>query len=410
MTENNDKKLFKYRMLAPLWIAIFIDVLGFTILFPLVGFLGDLFHTEDFVIALIFSVNAMFGFAFGPILSKLSDKYGRKPLLLISQFGTLLAFVLTAFSNSLWMLVIARMIDGMFGGNFPIAKAIISDSVPPKDRGIQMANVGIAHVLASLIGPAIGGFFFSTFFGLLGPGLFAAGLTVITIFLTIVMLKETWPKEKRAQHHITKTQVPLKVRENKNAMFMLRLWAFHTISFTIVMTSMSFFAVNVLNLSILDLSTVFTISGIFRAGVRFTLFKPAIKKLGETNAIRVGLVIFVVSFFLLGFSNNVISVIILFMFISFAASLTRGPLNSKISQTASPKIQGKINGLSSGLDSIAQVIGPLAGTLILLTLPPYWLGIIVALIALPAMIMSFQNLKKKKYIPTDNLTDYPKDK
>ena len=272
MTESKNKKLFKYRMLAPLWIAIFIDVLGFTILFPLVGFFGELFDTTDVIIGLIFSVNAMFGFVFGPILSKLSDKYGRKPLLLISQFGTLLAFILTAFSNSLWMLVIARMIDGMFGGNFPIAKAIISDSVPPKDRGIQMANVGIAHVLASLIGPAIGGIFF-TFFGLLGPGLFAAGLTIITISLTFIMLKETWPEEKRLEHHKSNMEVTLRVRENKNAVFMLVLWAFHTISFTIIMTSMSFFSVNILKLSVLDVSYVFMISGIFRAGIRFTLFK-----------------------------------------------------------------------------------------------------------------------------------------
>ncbi|MHA1471525.1 MAG: MFS transporter [Promethearchaeota archaeon] len=409
MAENNNKKLFKYRMLAPLWIAVFIDVLGFTILFPLVGFFGELFDTSDIVIGLIFSVNAMFGFVFGPILSKLSDKYGRRPLLLISQFGTLLAFILTAISSSLWMLIIARMVDGMFGGNFPIAKAIISDKVPPKDRGIQMANVGIAHVLASLIGPAIGGIFF-TLFGLLGPGLFAAGLTVITILLTTIMLEETWPKEKRLQNQVDRTEIPMKVRENKNAIFMLVLWAFHTISFTIVMTSMSFFSVNVLNLSVLDVSFVFMISGIFRAGVRFTLFKPAIKKLGEINAIRVGLVIFVVSFFLLGFSSNVVVIIIIFMFVSFAASLTRGPMNSKISQTASPKIQGKINGISSGLDSIAQIIGPIAGSFIISTLPPYWLGIIVAMIAIPAMVMSFQKIDEKKYIYTGVLTNNLKDK
>ena len=73
-------------MLAPLWIAIFIDVLGFTILMPLVGFFAELFETNILVIGFIFSVNAMFGFVFGPILSKLSDRYGRKPLLLISQF------------------------------------------------------------------------------------------------------------------------------------------------------------------------------------------------------------------------------------------------------------------------------------------------------------------------------------
>jgi len=409
MAKNNNKRLFKYRMLAPLWIAVFIDVLGYTILFPLVGFFSVIFETDIIMIGLIFSVNAMFGFIFGPILSKLSDKYGRKPLLLISQFGTLLAFVMTAFSNTLWMLVIARMVDGMFGGNFPIAKAIISDEVPPKDRGIQMANVGIAYVLASLIGPAFSGFLF-TFYGLLGIGLFAAGLTVITIVVTIIMLEETWPMEKRLRHHESKTEVTLKVRENKNAIFMLVLWAFHTISFTIVITSLSFFSVNVLNLSILDVTFVFMISGIFRTGVRFTLFKLTIKKLGESNAIRVGLVIFFVSFFLIGFSTSAVVLMIIFMFVSFAASLTRGPMNSKISQTASPKIQGKINGLSSGLDSIAQIIGPLAGAFIISTLPPYWLGIIVALIALPAMVMSFQKIEKKKYLPPKNSINYTMDK
>jgi MFS family permease len=391
MTENNNRKLFKYRMLTPLWIAIFIDVLGFTILFPMVGFFSDLFNTSMTMIGLIFSINAMFGFVFGPILAKLSDKYGRRPLLLISQFGTCFAFILTAFSNSLWMLFLARMIDGIFGGNFPIAKAIISDKVPPKDRSIQMANVGIAHVLASLIGPGIGGVLF-TWFGLLGPGLFAAGLTVITIIITIIMLEETWPKEKRIQPHESRIEVSLKIRNNKKALFILALWGFHTTSFTIVMSTLSFFSASVLNLTPIDISILFMTSGIFRTGIRFTLFKPTIRKLGEDNAIRLGLAIFLVCFFLVGFSTNIFSLFLLMMFISFSASLTRGPMISKISQTASPQEQGKINGLSSALDSIAQIIGPLLGPFILDTLPPYWLGIVVAIIAFPALVMSFQKI------------------
>ncbi|TKJ25024.1 MAG: hypothetical protein CEE42_08840 [Promethearchaeota archaeon Loki_b31] len=391
MTENSNRKLFKYRTLTPLWIAIFIDVLGFTIFFPMVGFFSDLFNTSMTMIGLIFSVNAMFGFVFGPILAKLSDKYGRRPLLLVSQFGTCLAFILTAFSNSIWMLFLARMIDGMFGGNFPIAKAIISDKVPPKDRGIQMANVGIAHVLASLIGPGIGGVLF-TWFGLLGPGLFAAGLTIITIIVTLAMLEETWPKEKRIQPHESKIEVLPKIINNKSALYILALWGFHTTSFTIVMSTLSFFSVSVLNLTPIDISILFMASGIFRAGIRFTLFKPTIRKLGEDNAIRLGLAIFLVCFFLVGFSTNIFGIFILFMFISFAASLTRGPMNSKISQTVSPKEQGKINGISSALDSIAQIIGPLLGPFILDSLPPYWLGIIVAIIAFPALVLSFQKI------------------
>ena len=393
MTENNNRnrKLFKYPNLTPLWIAIFIDVLGFSILFPMAGFFGDLFNTSMTMIGLIFSVNAMFGFFFGPILAKLSDKYGRRPLLLVSQFGTCLAFILTAFSNSLWMLFLARMIDGMFGGNFPIAKAIISDKVPPKDRSIQMANVGIAHVLAALLGPGIGGVLF-TWFGLLGPGLFAAGLTVITIIITLAMLEETWPKEKRFQSHGSNIEVLPKIRDNESALFILVLWGFHTTSFTIVMSTLSFFSASVLNLTPIGISILFMTSGIFRTGIRFTLFKPTIRKLGEDNAIRLGLSIFLVCFFFVGFSTNVFSLFLLMMLISFSASLTRGPMNSKISQTVSPQEQGKINGLSSALDSIAQIIGPLLGPFILDTLPPYWLGIVVAIIAFPALVMSFQKI------------------
>ena len=133
----------------------------------------------------------------------------------------------------------------------------------------QFSTLGIAHVLASLIGPGIGGFFF-TWFGIAGPGLFAAGLTLITITVTFIMLEETWPKDLRTQYHERRVIVTEKVRRNKNALFMLALWGFHTISFALVMTSLSFFSVSVLNLTPIEVSIVFMISGIFRAGIRFT--------------------------------------------------------------------------------------------------------------------------------------------
>lgn len=397
---SHNRKVFKYKNLTPLWIAVFIDILGFSLLFPMSGFFKDLFNTTNTMIGLVFSVNAMFGFVFGPILGRLSDRFGRRPLLLISQFGTLLGFILTALSNSLLTLFIARMIDGIFGGNFPIAKAIVADTVPSKDRPIQMSNIGIAHVLASLIGPGIGGVLF-TWFGIIGPGLFAAGLTVITITLTFIMLEETWTEEKRKQHQKVVIDIDLKIRKNKNAMFFLTLFGFHSVSFMIMMSSISFFGASVLNLQPLDISLLLMVSGIFRASVRFTIFKPTIKFFGVENAIRIGLTIFVISFFLVGFSQNIIMILILIIFISFAASLTRGPLNSKISHTVSPKVQGKINGLSSSLDAFAQVVGPLIGPFIIDTLPAFWLGIIVSIIALPPLIMAFQKIEEKEYVPNN---------
>jgi DHA1 family tetracycline resistance protein-like MFS transporter len=361
------------------------------------GFFQDLYHTSTIMIGLVFSINAMFGFVFGPILGKLSDKFGRRPLLLISQFGTLIGFVLLAFSNSLELLIFSRIIDGVFGGNFPIAKAIVSDVVPPKDRGIQMANIGIAHVLASLIGPGLGGIFFSIG-GLFLSGIFAAGLSAFTMILTISVLKESWPKEQRMESHKLLKANNEKIFNNKNAVFLLTLFGFHSVSFMIMMSSISFFGVLVLKLGILEISLILMVSGIVRTTIRFTLFKPTLRKLGESNAIRLGLSIFLVCFFFIGFSPNVMIFFILLMVISFAASLTRGPLNSMISQTVSSKIQGKINGYGSSLDSFAQIVGPLIGTFILQFFMPFWLGIVIAAFAFPPFIMAFQKIESKKFI------------
>ena len=394
-----EKSLFKYTRLAPLWVAVFMDIIGFSLILPMSGFFQELYNTSTIMIGLVFSVNAMFGFIFGPILGKLSDKYGRRPLLLISQFGTFLGFVLLAFSDSLELLIISRIIDGVFGGNFPIAKAIVSDIVPPKDRSIQMANIGIAHVLASLIGPGLGGILFSVG-GIFLPGMFAAGLSVFTMILTISILKESWPKEKRIQQYEFSLNNKEKILKNKNAVFFLVLFGFHSVSFMTMMSSISFFGVLVLKLDILEISLIMMISGIIRTTIRFTLFKPTIRKFGESNAIRIGLTLFVICFFLIGFSPNAIMFFILLMIVSFSASLTRGPLNSKISQTVSPKIQGKINGYGSSLDSFAQIMGPLIGTFILQFFMPYWLGIVIAAIAFPPFLMAFQKIEEKKYIPS----------
>jgi MFS family permease len=388
--------IFKYRNLSPLWIAVFIDIIGFSMILPMSPFIAESFSIPIFIMGIILSVNAMFSFIFGPILGKLSDKFGRRPLLLISQAGTFAGFILLAFSDTIWLLIISRVIDGVFGGNFPIAKAVIGDEVPPKDRSIQMANIGVAHVLASLIGPGLGGTLFSIG-GLLLPGLFAAGLSLFTMIITIFILNETWPKEKRELNHELKKNVVIHLRKNRGAMWYLTLWGFHTASFMIAMASLSFFAQIVFGINAFEIGILLMISGIFRAIVRFTLFKPTIKKLGENNAIKLGLAMFLISFFLVGFSVNLVMFFALIMVISFAASLTRGPLNSKISQSVSPMEQGKINGYSSGLDSFAQIIGPLLGTFMLNFFMPFYLSFLISSIALVPFLMGFKTIQLKRY-------------
>ncbi|MHA1522555.1 MAG: MFS transporter [Promethearchaeota archaeon] len=162
----------KYPNLKPLWLAIFSDIIGFSLLIAVTPNFTTLFGISFLQVSLISSANGLFSFISAPIWGRLSDKYGRKPLLQISQIGTFLGFVLLAFSGSYEMIIISRIVDGIFGGNFPISKASINDVVEPKDMAREMTNMGIAHNLANLFAPALGGFLYVQF-GLLGPGLAA---------------------------------------------------------------------------------------------------------------------------------------------------------------------------------------------------------------------------------------------
>ena len=147
-----------------------------------------------------------------------------------------------------------------------------------------------------------------------------------------------------------------------------------------------------------------TISGIFRAIVRFTLFKQTIKLLGEKNSTRFGLFILVITFFLVGFIQNIVMFLILMLLASYGVSCSRGLLISKITQSVTPKEQGKINGITTTLDSVAMIGGPILGAFMLTAYAPYWWGIVMALIALVAFLMVF-----KKIVPL-RLKDQPLEK
>lgn len=386
---SNKQRTILYPQLTPLWIAVFIDVLGFNIIIPFLPYFLLLYHTTPFVIGLLLAMNAIFTIFCGPIWGKSSDKYGRKPMFVICHCGTLVGFFILAFSNSIEMLFLSRIVDGIFGGIYPISKSVISDAVPPKDRGLQMTNIGVIQILAQLVGPGIGGLLSG--FGIIGPGLMAVSTTLTSLIAAILFLKETLPKSIRIQKDVME-KIKFKLTKNKDAQYLLTLWAFHTTSFTIYITVLATFLGLVLGLDPIGIGILMTVSGLFRAAVRFTVFKPTIKKLGEDNTIKLGLGIMAASLFFVGFVRDLVGFIIILIFISFAASCIRGPLISKITQTVKPKEYGEINGFISSLDAFANIIGPLIWGLMLGILEPHWLGVCMSAIALVALAMIFKEI------------------
>ena len=388
------KRKKKYPELKALWITVFCDILGYFIIIPLIPSFIHLYNTSPFMIGLLIATNALFTFIFSPIWGHASDKLGRKPMLIICQGGTTAAFLVLAFSNSLEMLFLSRIVDGVFGGNFTLVKAIISDKIPPKDRGIQMANVGVVVVLAGLIGPGLGGLL--SIYGIIGPGLGSATISVVTIIVTIILLEESWPKSKRIEK-IENIKEKIKLRKNKTALYLLTLWGFHTLTFMMYLITMALVMALILGLSPLEIGIILTIAGIFRAIIRFTLFKPTLRFLGEPRAIKFGLILLVITFFLIGLVRDVIGLIIIMLVFSYGASCSRGPLIAKITLSVSPKEMGKINGYTSSLDSFGGIIGPLIVGLIIGIYGAFWLSLLMTALALVAFVMNQKDIKPFSY-------------
>jgi predicted MFS family arabinose efflux permease len=381
--------------LIPLWVAVFIDILGFTILIPFLPFFMAEFDTTPLVIGLLLSTNAVFGLVCGPLFGKWSDRIGRKTPLLVAQAGTCLGFLILAASNSLALLFVSRIVDGLFGGNFPLAKAVIGDVVPPKERSKQMSNVGVAYVLAGLFGPGLGGIL--SRYGLWAPGLAAALLSALTFGLTWLFLKESLPPENRTTS--SRRQVPTHDRppaihllENKEIKVLLILWAFHTLSFTIYNTSISLFAGIHLGMDAEEMGFLLMYAGIFRVFVRFVIFEPFLRHFGDYATMVVGLVCFVAAFLAFGWVVNSQQFLAVLLIVSFAASCVRGVVTGFLSRAAGPRAQGIVSGTSSSLDSASQVVGPIVGGFFLGTVSANAFGWLLALIALAALVIGLKPL------------------
>jgi DHA1 family tetracycline resistance protein-like MFS transporter len=399
----------QYPRLIPLWVAVFVDILGFSIILPFLPFFMEIYSSSPIVIGFLLSSNAIFGFFFGPILGKLSDKYGRKPLLLISQFGTLAGFIILALSQNIQMLFIARIVDGIFGGQFPISKAVIGDVVPPYDRPKQMTNIGITFTLAFLIGPAVGGFLSP--FGIMGPGILASILAGITLTLTALFVRETLPIKITKDDKFIKESVfssnksvlpkPIKSTErnltsiwkNNQTMIILIQYLFLVIAAGVFQTTFSLFGNIRLNLNPQAIGLLLSSMGIFQVVFRAFLFNKIRNNLGDPKTAMLGLGSFILAYFLLGVITQGWHLVIILFYISFSGATSRGITTGFLSRSVDFRNQGKIMGISSSIDSISQIIGPLIGGVLLAFPNQYLFGIVLSLLSLIPFILSFQVLK-----------------
>ena len=374
-----------------------VDILGFTIILPLLPFYSERLGASPTVVGAIVSIYAVFQLIAGPILGQLSDRFGRRPVLLISQAGTLAGFLMLAYSTQIWMVFLARAIDGATAGNLTTAQAYISDITKPQDRARSFAIIGVAFGIGFLVGPAIAGFL--AHYGYQAPIFAASALSFISILCTLLLL----PRREAILEHIEVDGVSApggkrlsliswgEYRQYFKRPELARLlaqWLLFALSFSTFVSGFALFAErryqwNGHPVGVREVGYIFAFNGFIGIFMQGGLVGRLVKWFGERTVVQVGFVSTLVGYAALGFTRTIWQLLWVIGLSSIFGAGLRPALTALISHQAGRREQGVVIGLTQSITSIAQITAPVfAGFLIdrqLLTTWAVWAGFLAGL-------------------------------
>ncbi len=358
------------------------EVLGFSLILPYLPYLAEDLGASPLVIGLILTTFSLFQFVSAPIMGRLSDYYGRKPLLILSQISTFLSFVILGFANTVAIIFLSRIVDGLLGSNFTIAQAYLSDTSTKKNRTKVFGISGVAFGVGFLIGPAIGGFL--TRFGYQLPAFLAAGISLITIIITALFLPETVKRKEIIDFKVKIIDWGIfrKYLGNKaQSSNLVQLFSF-LLSNTIFVSGFALYARRQLEIGPDKVGFIFAYLGFLSIIFRGVLLSKMIDKWGEAKLEKLTTISMLIGLVGMVFSDNIYTYLPVVTFLSFGMGTLRPLLIGKISKSVSNKEQGAILGVTNSLGSFAQIIAPLISGFILNITFPGFLGLVAALVLL----------------------------
>lgn len=349
------------KALLTIFLIVFIDLLGFGLILPLLPFIAEHYGAKPLTVGLLTATYSLFQLIGGPILGKLSDRFGRKRLLLISQIGTLLGFLLLALANNLWLLFLSRAIDGITGGNISIAQAYIADVTQKKDRAKGMGILGAAFGLGFIFGPLIGGLLSQISFHT--PAYFAMIISLITIVTNVLFLKETINiKEtaKTVEKSFSFTEI-IKIIKTPPINSFIAVFLLLSIAFTIMQGNFALWSEKTFGLTARDNGFLFTYIGVLSVIIQLGILPVLLKRFSEKKLFNSSIIILALGFVTLGLANYLGIVLLALFLISLGNGLNSPTLQSLASENVKPTEYGETLGLLSSASSLGRTIGPVMG-------------------------------------------------
>ena len=358
--------------LIVIFTTVFIDLVGFGIVIPVLPFYaeGTRFNATPRAVGLLFASYSVMQLIFAPILGRLSDKYGRRPVLFISIIGTGIGFLILGFANTLWLLFVGRILDGITGGNISTAQAYIADITTKEDRAKGMGLIGAAFGLGFVFGPAIGGVL--SRWGVEVPFLFAAGLCFANALLLYFTLPETVTPDHPARVSAAGgrgfSQLTRSLK-NPRLGFVLIIYFLFIVAFSIMTTSFSLYTMFRFGYDAQHTGYLFAYVGILAVIVQGGLIGRLVKRFGELPLVITGAWLFAGSLFAIPFvgpqSGGLLALLVGGGLFSIGNSLSAPSLSSLASKSVGPGEQGSVLGVTQSVASLARAVGPALAALLI---------------------------------------------
>ena len=361
--------------LVVVFTTVFLDLIGFGIIIPLVGIYGRKFGASTLELAILGAIYSLMQFFFSPIWGRLSDRHGRRPILLMSLAGSVLSYFLFAVAHSLWLLILSRALAGIFAANISTAQAYIADVTKPEDRAKGMGLIGAAFGIGFTLGPPIGGISVAKL-GLAAPGIIAGTFCLLNLILAYFRLEESLSPELQAKAKaiVSKKSVRLAQFEtflsvkNKPALMLaivstfFATFAFSNLEQVFSLFIQSRFAIPTEEAAY-KTGMILMWTGILGAIIQGGLIRKLVPKYGEVKLLMIGLFIQGFAMILFSEGSTYTSFFITAVPLAFGSGLINPTLASLVSKGAAEHEQGAVIGLKEGMSSLARIFGPLSGLL-----------------------------------------------
>ncbi|MGH9913845.1 MAG: MFS transporter, partial [Pyrinomonadaceae bacterium] len=358
--------------LLVIFLTVFIDLVGFGIVIPVLPLYaeGSIFHASPRAIGLLLGSYSIMQLFFTPILGRMSDKYGRRPVLFMSIIGTGLGFLILGFARTLWMLFLGRILDGITGGNISVAQAYIADVTTENNRAQGMGIIGAAFGLGFIFGPAIGGALSQ--FGVNVPLLFAAGLCFANATLLYFVLPETVTADHPARVSAAEgrkwSDIARQLAQPRLRTVALIYFLF-ILAFSIMTGVFSLYTLYRFNFDAERNGYMFAFIGIIVALVQGLLIGRISRRFNESTLIVYGLLMMVIALaafpIISPYFGGVVALLVIAALLAVGNSLATPTLSSLASRSVSARDQGGVLGVIQAVGSLARALGPTLGGLLI---------------------------------------------